>query len=885
MSTIIRARLFATNRSENNKLEVSFNDSNLHCVETAMVATTFNKSLGKSTQLTLSTDQKQGSLPIDSTFENGTVSFSYYISKSEVTQLAKVRRLINLMGSLIDDNNGLDVDTLVMLEFEDPNGLTTDFNTYIGEHKKYLKVINITESDGGSFSDIGTMQGDSKFMPTSEINIKCTPVAYGIKEKFGYSSAGLFAVNSGVVMGSCPNEHSNLILNPSFSADVLMQNWTYSPTDLIIKRLEESDSLIDNDVLITNISATDQDLTVTIDGGQPFQKYYLSFLVNSDFTTDDARFVLNVTEPGFNLTTSPYGDYKLYFTSFSAAAPFTCGLRIKPNKQVRLAHSQLATGDTFNSHPYPISTGDLLGYKWEGTPHASNTQIEYPNNTAAVYEDIDWLEKNFTLNLWVTPLWIGYPLNFYDAILFEYTNTHGFIKVIIEGLTGDLKIECSAVTFSIPITPALSYNTPTMFTFVKTTNDIKVHVNTAYLTSIATELKDFLGVGNLAIGERINAVLDGFMIADRILPLGDIETIYDSQLAIKNEGGSVSNGLPIFSGDVDGLIGNYTGFNSLNSSYQTAKNRIVILGAKGDSNSEADFTLKAQTNPDIYRMYINLLPNSKQFNYNSTFFLDFGGADATDNPAQNYSVNDEYWSPSSGPVPPKNSLQPGETVSIIYSVGGGGQSIHSQVQIATQRPKLLNGKLTILLKAIHVFVGGGAYLFSTNLIYSSGAAMVATPITGLTDGLSDESFSAVAGYAERAYGTVGIVEKTFLGEEKDLKFGVQFTNAISSPDKTYCAVDTIHIIKNAKLYLFSAFNSINKTLSVKADGSVIVRDSNSNIAYIGTGERLAPFPDKYIYLGISTAKPLAIGSKYDEVSVQIRDKFQVSLTMRPTYKF
>jgi len=900
MTYLFRARLF-TNDYTGQPLEVLFNESTKD-IKNTIIAGTFTKDLTATTSVSISGGRRDGGvIPVKTKLINNTVSFTYMVEESQVSQLIKIKNKLNKLGTFLESNNGIDVDKMVLLEYEDPNNFLFDFKTRIGQHKKYVQVISMTESDAANLSDVGFHQGTDKILADSLVTLTCLPLAYGTKEQYGFTDGQLFSVKSGTILSLNTSSIINYFPNPSFSNDTLMFTWAIGG-NINIRRLPESESLLDNDILVSSAAGVDGDIQYTFTPVAPITVsvgFWVKTIDGSAVTSNNAIITVDGSTVFATRIVSHIGDYYLVFATNIVldVNPHPIGLRIPSDNEVIIAHSQLSQCVSTDSHPYPLVNGDLVGAKWEGELHDSNTLRNGISNLGVNYESINWLEGDATFNLWITPLWSSdntafttKPPGALDAYIIKYVVDNIGLKtfeVFIDGDTSYLTINSSSIA---PVAHQLSFNfaygVPFMFTMSKNQTQISFYINAVLVDVINFSLADFSGYGDMEIGMGINSIIDGLMITDNFFVQGEVTKLYQEGLALKDDGETISSGIPAFATGINGIIGNYTGFNSLDTITQYAKNYAVVFGTNGNGESliHAEFT-KMEIGAVINRLVIQTIPTRKQFNYKGTMYCDLKGADATDDPASNYSIDDEYWSPRfvAGAFP-KNSLQPGETFEVLYKIGGGGQATYSEVPVATQRPNLLYGEITILFRAIHD-KGSGSNIFSTNLIVSYGG-ITANIITGLENPLSSDSLSINGNYVEVNNGIIMLSLKSLSQNGKDsFNVGVRVTNDISSTNQTFAAVDTIHVMRDAIFYLFNNFDAINGVLAINDNGDTKITYSEF-LAYSFNSRRpLWAYPDKHIYLGVSFGNQPTLSSVDASLGAEIRNTHKLNLYITPTYKF
>lgn len=881
---ILRARLLAKN-IDNSPLEVKFYDQNL----VSVLAGTLTKNLAETKDILFTRRDGRGQLPFYSTSENGSVTFNYVVSRKQMSEINKVRNKINLLSTMLKEGRGIDIDELVKLEYELPNDFTRDLKTRQGQHKRYAIVLDIKEGDNGSHSDVGFFNGGTNVLSNGEVQITCLPFAYGVKEQFGYTDSPIMALDNGTLVGNlnAADVTTNYIINPSFTADVLMENWTYNPAELDIQRLPEDKSLLDNDILVSNLTnSNDRLIQASITDTGDFFFFVLAKRVSGTGVVDGTTALLSLDGISVAPTVvkSPYKDYYMLFIKFTAGVPFTCGISISANAQVIIAHAQLTKGNLSNNYPYPfLANGDLLGHKWAGTRHASKSELEFTIKDGVTYEDANWLSGNFTINMWVTPLW-EIPLNSTDAQLFKYdTITHGAIQFNIASLAfGAPFLEISASGMSGFVDSlTIEYNKPFMFTVIKGgVGAMRVYINGQLIAPLPASVqeRDLIAGGTFEIGKNSNCVFDGFRVFDKDLTPTEIINLYNDEFPIKDGGGNLTNGLPSFYAYPKGQAGGMDGYNTVASVTVETKNHIAILGTNGDGSADVNMRLESVGGVDTNRLVLNVIPNDKQFIYSGNFYLDFQGSVA-DDPNNDYGVNMASISPNIGAgPPPKNSLQSGETFIAVFQVGLGGQPLYNIFPKASQRPRLLNGDISLLYRFLHVA--------------TPGTSIISRPVFGYGSGPLDEiyDYSEVGdvglNYAQVAYDGFIFSLKSLDTIGKDsLNFGMKFVN--NGPSQSFLVLDIIHIIKKPVIYLFNGLTSAGQSLVLTTNKPCLVEDSDGylvNRGSIVSQDPLLVMPSKYVYVGFDwsthtfNVRVLAQGE-------EVRKRSRVKLFLTPTYKF
>jgi hypothetical protein len=571
----------------------------------------------------------------------------------------------------------------------------------------------------------------------------------------------------------------------------------------------------------------------------------------------------------------------MMFIKFTAGVAFTCGISMSANAQLIVAHTQLIQGNLSNSHPYPfLANGDLAGHEWQGARHDSLTKLDQlsPNQSGVVYKGIDWLEKDFTLNMWFTPQW-DTPLNNLLAELLCYTSP--FSTVILGILGGDFFISATDIIDNQPI--SLSYNTPTMLTITKGgVGAFRVFVNGVlfYTPPISVHQKDFLSGGNLEIGRDSNMVFDGLKIYDTSLSSEDIANIYNNEKTLKENGEALSNGLPAFYSEVGGRVGSMEGFNIQGGVQVTSHNTIILTGTVGDGSSDVKMDLKSLDNIPVNRLVTTSISEAKQFLYSGNLYIDFEDTDEID-PTNGVSVNMKFATFRKVPDAfPQNSLQPGESASFIFSVGNGGQAGYNEYHKATQRPRLLAGKnLTPLYKIINFSPTEPNGNFTTEALFGYG---LATPFyrRGLIGNVD-----AGGGIALVNYLPFIISEKNLMTGADNLVFGLTVAN--NANDQTFVAFDTIHLVKDAKVFAFLDYEAANEIVTISTGSPPLVRNTSGVVVNVGATVSDSPFiikPANYVYIPFDFAE-YEFNNPFQDQNEGIRKKVEVALWLTPTYKY
>jgi hypothetical protein len=884
----IRLKLFSGSiYNPKSEIKISYDDD----VGIAMLANTFNKKLGEVKEQSFTEHSKSGAKPTSIIANNGVVSFDYTIKADSTKQIHVIKGRINELKTALEIDN-----EPIFLEYEDTHNLQGDYKTVeIGQHKKYIRVLSLVDKSTGALSDVGFFVGDNPHLKLGTLTLNCEPYAHGILQQHGYIDGTLFDVGDGVIVGNVNPAygHSNLVSNPSFSADILFDLFTVGAS-IDAKRLLEENSLLDNDIAITNkntasIETVTQSITHSIAGSQ----VNLALLIK-----DDGNLGLNVipnlilnglpTVP--TILDSPYNGYK-YVTieGVMGVSPSVVGFEIASNKRAVISHLQLCEGLNGNLYPYPMVNGDFVGHNWQGSWHLSKTVPTVPSIKGVVYRPNNTLENNFTLNIWVKPLWDNTPLDTLDATIFDFQGTNGFFKLYYEGLTGYLKYQTTLYTETVNTT-LLTANSWVMITIIKdiANSTVKFFINGALVHTSSNPLDalEFLGNANstLAVGGDFNGVLDGLALFNSVLLDVDINTIYNQDLQVKNLGESLSNGLPCFSSHLGGTIGNFTGAISDGGFYQT-QNYAKVLGVVGDAPSKTQIILNKQDTITTERIEYGNVSSKKQFNFYGTFYADFASlVDTTGAEA----VNDSYATPTpiAGGGYLKNELKPNENYSALFSIGGGGQIFEANgrtVPIATQRPKMLSGGFDVYFSFIYSEGTGDVYKDVYPLL--SFGNEVSKRI--LNEGITNTQNTFVGNvWVNSKYGKVTISKDYMRGiVTPSLVLGLYTNNSVTSTASGFVAIDTFLVLKQAKVITLTGFDAVGELLVVDDKNNVYLTDNSgvtiqtSNIT--NTNEPLFLTPNEHNYLAF-LFKQHEFQSTVDEL--KLRDNFILTVYTKPQYK-
>jgi len=882
-SKILRARLFSGN-IDNPSLQVKFYNQNF----VSMRAGTLTKELANTKDVLFSRRDGRGQLPFYSISENGSMVFTYVVSKDTMSQIIQIRNKIQQMSTMLKQGRGIDVDELVKLEYEMPNDLSQDSRTRQGQLKRYAIVLDMKEKSAGGDSDTGYYQGGTNLYSDGEVQITCLPFTYGIKEQYGYTDSPIMAMDGGTLIGNLNGADTvtNYIVNPSFSADVLMENWAYNTAELNIQRLSEEESLLDNDIVISNLTSVSFKYLETSITGQTGDFFFFALVKRFDSGPPASFLSLDGVQVPTTKVRSPYKDYWLLFIKFNRVADFTCGFAVSENEQIIVAHTQLTKGNLSNVYPYPfLANGDLLGHKWSGVRHASTSELEFTIRDGVTYEDVNWLQGKFAINMWFTPLW-EIPLNSLDAVIFRYTNPNNpawSIKFSIQSLAFGVPYLAIAASgmggYLGPID--IDYNKPIMFTVVKGgVGSMRIFINGVLLggTPAPVQERDLVAGGTFELGKRSNMIFDAFRVFDRDLLPDEILNLYNDGLAIKEAGGNLANGIPSFYAYPQGQAGGMDGYNIVGGVQVTTKNHIAILGTNGDGVSDVNMRLESVGSVSTNRLVLNIIPTAKQAIYGGNFYLDLQGTVASD-PNNDYGVNMESASPRivDGTFD-KNSLQPGETFTGIFRVGLGGQPVYNVYPKATQRPKLLSGKLTMLVRFLHVS--------------PSGSSIISRPVFGYGNGTTGEIYDYKeigdigSNYIQVAYSGLTVSLKSFddLGKDSS-SWGMKFVN--NGPNQSFLALDIIHLIKDPKIYLFNGLTGGAKTLALTTNKPCLVEGSDGYIVNRGSIVSQSPLvimPSKYVYVGFDWSTH-TFNERVIAQGEEVRKRAKVKLFLTPSYKF
>jgi hypothetical protein len=813
---------------------------------TGMVVTSHNKLIDYSSGY-----KWTGQNRIDTKYQNGTVSIEYNTKGDSVSLIMAIISELSLMGNTISERLDKGIDRQSFIEYAEPNELDHLPPPIFGQgYKKYLQIVDITNSIGDSVVNKSTLYGPKKAMLGSTLVIQCLPFARGIEQLHAATGAPIENTETGTMLKYNGDSITNYLPNPSFANDVFLKNWTVEPQATVTARTYD-ESLFIQDILICNDSQGFYGITSLGDQAQALgvgQDVVLSVLLRrldgEPVVAGDIQLILAGTKSAPDIVVkSPYkinGQFYYLAIKWGQVVDYatdTSGIAIDNYSAIAVAHVQLEKG-VLGEQKYPAiaANGDLMGYKWTGDDHDSATG----SNTVGISNPIQYKDINIppvhTINLWYTPLFESRPIGD-NATVLKYTPDVGaeiseYYFSTVDGSFVYSRPSGGVSSFSFGLA---QYNVPQMITITRQHDDggqaWKIYINGVLILGgiLATNLAKAWGGGTLMLGRGGSAIFDSLIIWEKALTGDEVLKLYQNEYPVKSGGGSLTDGIPYAYGTWSDTLGNSEGIISNPGAISIeATNLLIIGGFGGDVETEPTFEIKSGDSIAVNRLDISNVANFKQFKYKDTLYLECDGIEAINA----YASNNSYLAFGKYAPPQQAKVEPGETAYLAFSVGGGGSYSKEPPGLRsfttyppnpnklTQQKEILRGTITPFFKVVVSHFGPVATQ-DIELIISYGISEEIRTRIGLFDN-QDSILSALGSYVMLPLGSIIIGEAA---EGQNIQIGLRIANKSDLTPEIYGALDYIHLMPNPKQVGFIEFDTAGDVLVV---GEERVRVLNSS---------------------------------------------------------
>lgn len=805
-------------------------------------------------------------------YNNKTIIIDYQIKSNSSGHGVAINNSLTALANIINNNSDNNSVYKAYIEIFPPNspGMYTPL---LGQYSKLLEIVDIVGQSGNSLSHDGHNTNEPFLLLNNQLTIECKPFLQGNTELLPPTAAAVFNSPYGTVLHKQIETIANHLPDPAFNQDVVTSFWQASDPDVGIERLGKPESLLNGDLRVTNNTsifngvlsnyAADTNLL-------PGDNIIISALVHIKHELGEAKIRTRDSTIIANKLNSPYvlngKHYQIIWAAGDVLDPLLdqVGVFVGGYTTADIAIIQVTKVSFTSTYPIPMAMGDLMGYKWNGEPHASVTLAKTEQNKIT-HRIEGGLNKPFTISFWYSPLYKAFTIENLETPILRYdTDTAEFWEVGVN-VNGLLYYKNSLPN---TITDLFSnenrfYITPVHICITR--GDV-VGTITVYRNGVLV-MTDFSGdnpnniytKGDLSFLGDAQGIIDGFKLWDNIaMSAEQIQKIYQQEKPIKEGGGSVSNGLPyLYTKEGFNKIGNIDGFTTKDDlvTVVDTSNHAIIGGLSGHAPTVPNIKIindDVQSVPSPDTIYLSIVDYHKQFNINSTFYLDCNDPLVVGGEGFGQVGDSAIFSNLNGPL--DSSMLPGQEYYYMFTVGGGGtfgqttpsglRDFRGTVLKNTQHAHLLTGNIKALVKGIffdfaphqtkefELVVGYGLELLRGNgdvFVTSDGMPGIAViPFYNIY--LSNERFK----YNNEIY------------------IGIRFKSPSTNTDTIFASLDTITLLKNVAEIRVIGDNGLNNYVSISNQNIVSYQGSDdrtlSSVAVGFVDGNIALVPSKYNYL-------------------------------------
>lgn len=903
MSTKYNARFFIARNPKKpqylHELNGSVYGGDLHLTVEGLTVSQTSKQITRTGGFKYSGQDRQGTK-----YNNKNITFSYQIKASSTSQVMAIKNSLLELINIANNNGDNNSVYKAYIELFLPNSAGM-YTPLLGQYSKTLEIVDITNQSGNSLSN-DTHNNTVDFLSLGNIlNIECKPFLLGNAEPLPSTAAAIFNSPYGTVLHKQIQPIANHLADPAFNQDTITTFWSTSDPAVEIERLDKRQSLLNGDLRFSNNSGSDNGVECGYAADSDLvagNQIIISAVVKKNHPLGFYRIKTpSGVVPASGGGTSPYTlngkQYDVIYTITNVIDPLTdtVGLYTGSGQVIDVVIIQVTRATFAQTPPVPMAMGDLMGYKWNGDPHASVTLTKTEQNKVT-HRIEGGLNKPFTISFWYSPLFKSFTIEELDTPVLRYDTDGGQWWEIGLLNTGVLYYKNSLPNTLQDTNDNRLYNIPVHIAITRgaVVGSIRVYRNGNLIFG------DFIGdnpntiytAGELSFMGDAQGIIDGFKLWDNVaMTAAEVLAIYNEESPIKVGGGSVSGGLPyLYTREGFYKLGNIEGFTTKpNTSIIDTSNHAIIGGLSGHVSSVPNIKIindSIESTPAPDTVYLSTIDYHKQFNISNTIYLDFN------DPALILTgfggVNDSALV-SEFDYPTTSKLDPGQEYYFMFSIGGGG----TYGQLTPDSPRVFRGTVPKNTQHAHLITGNIKPLVKAATVAGLGQSKEIELIIGYGlekprgTGEIETSAIDIIGFEVIPFNNIYLSNEK-LSSNDEFFIGVRVKALDSNTGPAYVALDTINLLKNVAELRLIGDNVANNLVSATSENVVTYKNSQgkilSSVAIGFIDGDITLSPKQYNYFILERYDNVA-GQKVHKVEKEFMyNKFKLNLEYTPLWE-